>query len=344
MDCNLFLLLHGFFSLIFSIFAAKYTYMGLFGLFNKKKTETLDKGLEKTKQSVFSKLARAVAGKSKVDDDVLDNLEEVLISSDVGVDTTIKIIDRIQERVARDKYVSTSELNGILRSTIADLLTENNSGDTSNWDLPSDHKPYVILVVGVNGVGKTTTIGKLAYQFKKAGKKVYLGAADTFRAAAVEQIQIWGDRVGVPVVKQQMGSDPASVAFDTLQSAKANGADVVLIDTAGRLHNKVGLMNELKKIKDVMKKVVPTAPDEVLLVLDGSTGQNAFEQAKQFAAVTQISSLAITKLDGTAKGGVVIGISDQLKVPVKYIGLGEGMEDLQLFNRNEFVDSLFKQQ
>ena len=318
--------------------------MGLFGLFNKKKKETLDKGLEKTKQSVFSKLARAVAGKSKVDDDVLDNLEEVLISSDVGVDTTIKIIDRIQERVARDKYVSTSELNGILRSTIADLLTENNSGDTSNWDLPSDHKPYVILVVGVNGVGKTTTIGKLAYQFKKAGKKVYLGAADTFRAAAVEQIQIWGDRVGVPVVKQQMGSDPASVAFDTIQSAKANGADVVLIDTAGRLHNKVGLMNELKKIKDVMKKVVPTAPDEVLLVLDGSTGQNAFEQAKQFAAVTQISSLAITKLDGTAKGGVVIGISDQLKVPVKYIGLGEGMEDLQLFNRNEFVDSLFKQQ
>ncbi|GJG35916.1 signal recognition particle-docking protein FtsY [Prevotella lacticifex] len=318
--------------------------MGLFGLFNKKKKETLDKGLEKTKQSVFSKLARAVAGKSKVDDDVLDNLEEVLITSDVGVDTTIKIIDRIQERVARDKYVSTSELNGILRSTIADLLTENNSGDTSNWDLPSDHKPYVILVVGVNGVGKTTTIGKLAYQFKKAGKKVYLGAADTFRAAAVEQIQIWGDRVGVPVVKQQMGSDPASVAFDTLQSAKANDADVVLIDTAGRLHNKVGLMNELKKIKDVMKKVVPTAPDEVLLVLDGSTGQNAFEQAKQFAAVTQISSLAITKLDGTAKGGVVIGISDQLKVPVKYIGLGEGMEDLQLFNRNEFVDSLFKQQ
>ena len=318
--------------------------MGLFGLFNKKKKETLDKGLEKTKQSVFSKLARAVAGKSKVDDDVLDNLEEVLITSDVGVHTTIKIIDRIQERVARDKYVSTSELNGILRSTIADLLTENNSGDTSNWDLPSDHKPYVILVVGVNGVGKTTTIGKLAYQFKKAGKKVYLGAADTFRAAAVEQIQIWGDRVGVPVVKQQMGSDPASVAFDTLQSAKANGADVVLIDTAGRLHNKVGLMNELKKIKDVMKKVVPTAPDEVLLVLDGSTGQNAFEQAKQFAAVTQISSLAITKLDGTAKGGVVIGISDQLKVPVKYIGLGEGMEDLQLFNRNEFVDSLFKQQ
>lgn len=316
--------------------------MALFGLFNKKKKETLDKGLEKTKQSVFSKIARAVAGKSKVDDDVLDNLEEVLISSDVGVDTTIKIIDRIQERVARDKYVSTSELNGILRGAIADLLTENNTGDNSNWDLPTDHKPYVILVVGVNGVGKTTTIGKLAYQFKKAGKKVYLGAADTFRAAAVEQIQIWGDRVGVPVVKQQMGSDPASVAFDTIQSAKANNADVVLIDTAGRLHNKVGLMNELKKIKDVMKKVMPTAPDEVLLVLDGSTGQNAFEQAKQFAGVTQITSLAITKLDGTAKGGVVIGISDQLKVPVKYIGLGEGMEDLQLFNKKEFVDSLFK--
>ena len=316
--------------------------MGLFGLFNKKKKETLDKGLEKTKQSVFSKIARAVAGKSKVDDDVLDNLEEILISSDVGVDTTIKIIERIEERVARDKYVSTSELNGILRSTIAQLLTENNTGSNENWDLPDDHKPYVILVVGVNGVGKTTTIGKLAYQFKKAGKKVYLGAADTFRAAAVEQIQIWGDRVGVPVVKQQMGSDPASVAFDTLQSAKANDADVVLIDTAGRLHNKVGLMNELKKIKDVMKKVVPSAPDEVLLVLDGSTGQHAFEQAKQFAAVTQITSLAITKLDGTAKGGVVIGISDQLKVPVKYIGLGEGMEDLQLFNKTEFVDSLFK--
>ena len=316
--------------------------MALFGLFNKQKKETLDKGLEKTKQSVFSKIARAVAGKSKVDDDVLDNLEEVLISSDVGVDTTIKIIDRIQERVARDKYVSTSELNGILRGAIADLLTENNTGDNSNWDLPTDHKPYVILVVGVNGVGKTTTIGKLAYQFKKAGKKVYLGAADTFRAAAVEQIQIWGDRVGVPVVKQQMGSDPASVAFDTIQSAKANNADVVLIDTAGRLHNKVGLMNELKKIKDVMKKVMPTAPDEVLLVLDGSTAQNAFEQARQFAAVTKITSLAITKLDGTAKGGVVIGISDQLKVPVKYIGLGEGMEDLQLFNKKEFVDSLFK--
>ena len=290
---------------------------------------------------VFSKITRAIAGKSKVDDDVLDNLEEALITSDVGVDTTLKIIHRIEERVARDKYVSTSELNTILKEEIASLLTENNTKDSSNWDLPSDHKPYVILVVGVNGVGKTTTIGKLAYQFKQAGKKVYLGAADTFRAAAVEQIQIWGDRVGVPVIKQQMGADPASVAFDTLQSAKANGADVVLIDTAGRLHNKVGLMNELKKIKDVMKKVVPTAPDEVLLVLDGSTGQNAFEQAKQFSAVTSITSLAITKLDGTAKGGVVIGISDQLKVPVKYIGLGEKMEDLQLFNRKEFVDSLF---
>ena len=292
--------------------------MGFFGIFGKKNKETLDKGLEKTKTSVFDKLARAVAGKSKVDDDVLDNLEEVLITSDVGVDTTLKIIERIEKRVARDKYVSTSELNGILRDEISSLLAENHSEDNDNWDLPSDHKPYVILVVGVNGVGKTTTIG-------------------------VEQLCIWGERVGVTVIKQQMGSDPASVAFDTLQSATANGADVVLIDTAGRLHNKVGLMNELKKIKDVMKKVLPEAPDEVMLVLDGSTGQNAFEQAKQFAAVTQITSLAITKLDGTAKGGVVIGISDQLKVPVKYIGLGEGMEDLQLFNNREFVDSLFRQ-
>ncbi|MCI6551170.1 MAG: signal recognition particle-docking protein FtsY [Prevotella sp.] len=317
--------------------------MGIFGLFNKQKKEVLDQGLEKTKQSVFSKLTRAVAGKSKVDDDVLDNLEEVLISSDVGVDTTIKIIHSIEERVARDKYISTSELNSILRDEIVSLLADNNAVDGDNWDIPSTHKPYVILVVGVNGVGKTTTIGKLAYQFKQAGKKVYLGAADTFRAAAVEQIQIWGDRIGVPVIKQQMGADPASVAFDTLQSAKANGADVVLIDTAGRLHNKVGLMNELKKIKEVMKKVLPDAPDEVMLVLDGSTGQNAFEQAKQFSAITQITSLAITKLDGTAKGGVVIGISDQLKVPVKYIGLGEKPEDLQLFNRKEFVDSLFAQ-
>ena len=289
--------------------------MGIFGLFNKSKKETLDRGLEKTKQSVFDKLSRAIVGKSKVDDSVLDNLEEVLITSDVGVETTLKVIERIETRVARDKYVSTSELNGILRDEIAALLAENNSDDNENWDLPADHKPYVILVVGVNGVGKTTTIGKLAYQFKKAGKKVFLGAADTFRAAAVEQISIWGERVGVPVIKQQMGSDPASVAFDTLSSAKANGADVVLIDTAGRLHNKISLMNELKKIKDVMKKVLP--------------------------AVTQITSLAITKLDGTAKGGVVIGISDQLKVPVKYIGLGEGMEDLQLFNKRQFVDSLF---
>lgn len=316
--------------------------MGLFGFFSSKNKETLDKGLEKTKESVFGKLARIVAGKSTVDDDVLDDLEEILITSDVGVDTTVKIINRIEERVATDKYVSTSELDRILREEIAKLLEENHTGDNADWSLPVDHKPYVILVVGVNGVGKTTTIGKLAYQFKKAGKNVYLGAADTFRAAAVEQISIWGERVGVPVVKQQMGSDPASVAFDTLQSAKANGADVVIIDTAGRLHNKVGLMNELKKIKDVMKKVLPEAPDEVLLVLDGSTGQNAFEQAKQFSAVTNITSLAITKLDGTAKGGVVIGISDQLKVPVKYIGLGEGMEDLQLFNKVEFVDSLFK--
>ncbi|MBF1062514.1 MAG: signal recognition particle-docking protein FtsY [Prevotellaceae bacterium] len=315
--------------------------MGIFGLFSKKKKETLDQGLEQTKQSVFTKLSRAIAGKSTVDDDVLDNLEEVLITSDVGVESTLKIIHRIEERVARDKYVSTNELNIILKEEIGNLLSENNNGDNSNWELPTDHLPYVILVVGVNGVGKTTTIGKLAYQFKQAGKKVYLGAADTFRAAAVEQIQIWGDRVGVPVIKQQMGSDPASVAFDTLQSAKANGADVVLIDTAGRLHNKVGLMNELKKIKDVMKRIVPTAPDEVLLVLDGSTGQNAFEQAKQFSSVTQITSLAITKLDGTAKGGVVIGISDQLKVPVKYIGLGEKIEDLQLFNKKEYVDSLF---
>ena len=315
--------------------------MGIFGFFNKNKKEVLDNGLEKTKHSVFDKISRAVMGKSTVDDEVLDNLEEALITSDIGVDTTLKIIKRIEERVARDKYVSTSELNNIMRDEIASLLTENNTADNEDWELPTDHRPYVILVVGVNGVGKTTTIGKLAYQFKKSGKKVYLGAADTFRAAAVEQICIWGERVGVPVVKQQMGADPASVAFDTLSSAKANGADVVIIDTAGRLHNKVGLMNELKKIKEVMKKVVPTAPDEVMLVLDGSTGQNAFEQAKQFSAVTSITSLAITKLDGTAKGGVVIGISDQLKVPVKYIGLGESMEALQLFNKKQFVDSLF---
>lgn len=320
--------------------------MGFFSkFFNKnkeQKQETLNQGLEKTKQSVFSKITRAIAGKDKIDDEVLDNLEEVLITSDVGVDTTLKIIERIEARVARDKYVSTSELNRMLKEEIAGLLADTGNKDGDEWELPEDHKPYVILVVGVNGVGKTTTIGKLAWQFKQAGKKVYLGAADTFRAAAVEQICIWGERVGVPVIKQKMGADPASVAFDTISSAKANGADVVIIDTAGRLHNKVGLMNELKKIKDVMKKVMPEAPDEVLLVLDGSTGQNAFEQAKQFSAVTQISSLAITKLDGTAKGGVVIGISDQLQVPVKYIGLGEGMEDLQIFNRTDFVNTLFK--
>ena len=315
--------------------------MGFFGLFSKEKKETLDKGLEKTKQSFLDKVVRVVAAKDTVDDDVLDDLEEMLITSDVGVDTTLKIIERIQERVARDKYVSTSELNNILREEIATLMAENNAQGDGSWSIPTDHKPYVILVVGVNGVGKTTTIGKLAHLFKSEGLKVVLGAADTFRAAAVEQLCIWGERVGVTVVKQQMGADPASVAFDTLQSAKASGADVVLIDTAGRLHNKVNLMNELKKIKEVMKKVMPEAPDEVMLVLDGSTGQNAFEQAKQFSAVTQITSLAITKIDGTAKGGVVIGISDQLKVPVKYIGLGEGMEDLQLFNRQEFVNSLF---
>ena len=316
--------------------------MGIFNFFSKEKKETLDKGLEKTKKGLFDKLKRAVAGKSKIDDDFLDNLEEVFITSDVGVDTTLKIIERLQQRVARDKYVTTDELNSLLCDEITQMLSENNNANSEDFTVPSNNKPYVIMVVGVNGVGKTTTIGKLAYQFKKAGNKVVLGAADTFRAAAVEQICIWGERVGVPVVKQQMGSDPASVAFDALQSAKANGADVVLIDTAGRLHNKVNLMNELKKIKEVMKKVLPDAPDEVMLVLDGSTGQNAFEQAKQFSAVTNITSLAITKLDGTAKGGVVIGISDQLKVPVKYIGLGEGMEDLQLFNKREFVDSLFK--
>ncbi|MDO4824250.1 MAG: signal recognition particle-docking protein FtsY [Bacteroidales bacterium] len=316
--------------------------MGFFGLFSKeKKKENLDKGLETTKRTVFEKISRAVAGKSKVDEEVLDNLEEVLVTSDVGVDTTLKIIEHIEERVARDKYVGTAELNQILREEIAKLLTENNTEDTDGFQIPEGHKPYVILVVGVNGVGKTTTIGKLAYQFKESGYKVVLGAADTFRAAAVEQLCIWGERVGVPVVKQQMGSDPASVAYDTVSNAVANGADVVIIDTAGRLHNKVGLMNELTKIRNVMKKVVDTAPDEVLLVLDGSTGQNAFEQAKQFTAATDVTSMAITKLDGTAKGGVVIGISDQFKVPVKYIGLGEGMLDLQPFNRKDFVDTLF---
>ena len=315
--------------------------MGIFSFFSKEKKETLDKGLSKTKENVFSKITRAIAGKSKVDDEVLDNLEEVLITSDVGVDTTLKIISRIEDRVARDKYVTTSELTAILREEIASLLTENHTEDLESFTVPEDKKPYVIMVVGVNGVGKTTTIGKLAYQFKKAGKNVYLGAADTFRAAAVEQLVIWSERVGVPIVKQKMGSDPASVAFDTLSSAKANGADVVIIDTAGRLHNKINLTNELTKIKNVMKKVVPDAPHEVLLVLDGSTGQNAFEQAKQFTAATEVNALAVTKLDGTAKGGVVIGISDHFRIPVKYIGLGEGMEDLQVFNRKEFVNSLF---
>ena len=315
--------------------------MGFFNFFSKEKKETLDKGLEKTKQGLFDKLKRAVAGRSKIDDDFLDNLEEVFITSDVGVETTLKIIDRLQKRAARDKYVSTSELNTLLRDEITEMLAENNNADTPDFSVPSDKKPYVIMVVGVNGVGKTTTIGKLAYQFKKAGNKVVLGAADTFRAAAIEQLQIWGERVDVPVVKQQMGSDPASVAFDTVSSAKASGADVVIIDTAGRLHNKVGLMKELSKIKNVMQKVVPDAPHEVLLVLDGSTAQNAYEQAKQFVAATEVNELAITKLDGTAKGGVVIGISDQFKIPVKYIGLGEGLEDLQIFRKKEFVDSLF---
>ena len=315
--------------------------MGFFSFFSKEKKETLDKGLSKTKESVFSKIARAVAGKSKVDDEVLDNLEEVLITSDVGVETTLNIIKRIEERVARDKYVNTQELNRILREEIAALLTENNTMDSEEFSVPEGKKPYVIMVVGVNGVGKTTTIGKLAYQFKKKGLKVYVGAADTFRAAAVEQLDIWGERVGIPVIKQKMGSDPASVAYDTLSSAVANNADVVIIDTAGRLHNKIGLMNELTKIKNVMQKVVADAPHEVLLVLDGSTGQNAFEQAKQFTKATEVTAMAITKLDGTAKGGVVIGISDQFKIPVKYIGLGEGIEDLQAFRRKEFVDSLF---
>ncbi|HLP05303.1 MAG TPA: signal recognition particle-docking protein FtsY [Paludibacter sp.] len=316
--------------------------MGIFNIFNKEKKETLDQGLSKTKESVFSKLARAVAGKSKVDDEVLDNLEEVLITSDVGVETTLRIIERIEKRVAQDKYVNTAELNAILKDEIASLLAENNSAAFADFNDTLPQKPYVIMVVGVNGVGKTTTIGKLAYQFKKAGKKVYLGAADTFRAAAVDQLVVWGERAGVPVVKQKMGADPASVAYDTIASAKANDADVVIIDTAGRLHNKVNLMNELTKIKNVMQKIIPDAPHEVLLVLDGSTGQNAFEQAKQFTKATDVTTLAITKLDGTAKGGVVIGISDQFKIPVKYIGLGEGMEHLQVFDRNEFVASLFE--
>lgn len=311
-------------------------------LFSSEKKETLDKGLEKSKSSFFSKLTKAVAGKSKVDDDVLDNLEEILVSSDVGVNTTLKVIERIEERVSRDKYVGTDELNKILREEIASLLSETQSGESTEFDIPKDKKPYVLMVVGVNGVGKTTTIGKLAYQFKKAGLKVVLGAADTFRAAAIDQLQVWADRVDVPLVKQQMGSDPASVAFDTLQSAVTQGADVVIIDTAGRLHNKVNLMNELTKVKRVMQKVIGDAPHDVMLVLDGSTGQNAFEQAKQFTAATEVTSLAVTKLDGTAKGGVVIGISDQFQIPVKYIGVGEGIEDLQVFNKYEFVDSFFK--
>ncbi len=314
--------------------------MGIFNFFSKEKKETLDQGLAKTKNSVFTKITRAVVGKSKVDDEVLDNLEEALISSDVGVETTLRIIERIERRASADKYVNTDELNTILKEEIVGLLTENNGDTLANFDDEYSSKPYVIMVVGVNGVGKTTTIGKLAYQFKQAGKKVYLGAADTFRAAAVDQLVIWGERVGVPVIKQKMGSDPASVAYDTLASAKANDADIVIIDTAGRLHNKVNLMNELTKIKNVMQKIIPNSPHEVLLVLDGSTGQNAFEQAKQFTKATQITSLAITKLDGTAKGGVVIGISDQFKIPVKYIGLGEKMEDLQLFDKKEFVESL----
>lgn len=317
--------------------------MGFFSkFFNKEKKETLDQGLERTKQGFFSKISRAIAGKSKIDDEVLDNLEEVFITSDVGVDTTLKIIDRIQARVARDKYVSSAELNRLLCEEICELLAENNNESAyEDFTVPASHKPHVIMVVGVNGVGKTTTIGKLAAQFKAAGNKVMLGAADTFRAAAVEQLDVWGERAGVPVVKQKLGADPAAVAFDTLQSAKANDIDVVIIDTAGRLHNKKGLMDELSKIRNVMQKVVPDAPHEVLLVLDGSTGQNAFEQARQFVAATDVNELAITKLDGTAKGGVVIGISDQFKIPVKYIGLGEGINDLQVFHKGEFVKSLF---
>jgi signal recognition particle-docking protein ftsY len=315
--------------------------MGLFGLFSKKKKETLDEGLAKSKENVFTKIARAVAGRTTIDDTVLDELEDVLVTSDVGVETTLKIIRRIEERVQRDKYVSTSELTGILRGEIAELLTENGATDGEDFTLPTNKKPYVIMVVGVNGVGKTTTIGKLAHQFKQNGYKVMLGAGDTFRAAAIEQLEIWAKRVDVPLIKQHQSADPASVAFDTLSAAMKAGSDVVIIDTAGRLHNKVGLMNELTKIRRVMQKVVPDAPHEVLLVLDGSTGQNAFEQAKQFTAATEVNALAITKLDGTAKGGVVIGISDQFKIPVKYIGLGEGIEDLQLFRKKEFVDSLF---
>ncbi|MCQ2329568.1 MAG: signal recognition particle-docking protein FtsY [Paludibacteraceae bacterium] len=314
-------------------------FLGLFG--KKEKQEVLENGMQKTKENVFQKITRAVAGKDKVDDEVLDNLEEALITSDVGVDTTLRIIERLQQRVRSEKYVGTAELNATIRSVVGDMLSENNSGQMLNFEDELPCKPYVVMVVGVNGVGKTTTIGKIAYQFAQAGKKVYLGAADTFRAAAVEQLMVWGDRAGCPVVKQSMGADPASVAYDTLASAKANDADVVLIDTAGRLHNKIALMNELTKIKNVMKKVVPDAPHDVMLVLDGSTGQNAFEQAKQFTKATEVTSLAITKLDGTAKGGVVLGISDQFKIPVRYIGLGERAEDLQVFDKEEFVKTLF---
>ena len=317
--------------------------MAFFNIFSKDKKEVLDQGLDKTKQSFFSKISKVIAGKSKIDDDVLDNLEEILLSADVGVTTTLRIIEKIQERVSKDKYLGTAELNQLLREEIASLLEENNTGDFNEFSIPTQEEPYVIMVVGVNGVGKTTTIGKLAYQFKKQGKSVMLGASDTFRAAAVDQLKIWAKRVDVPIVEQGMNADPASVAFDTLQSAKAKNVDVVIIDTAGRLHNKINLMNELTKIKNVMQKVIPNAPHEILLVLDGSTGQNAYEQAKQFSLATEINALAITKLDGTAKGGVVIGISDQFKIPVKYIGVGEGMEHLQVFNKQEFVDSLFKE-
>lgn len=317
--------------------------MGFFSIFSKDKKEVLDQGLDKTKQNFFSKISKVIAGKSKIDDDVLDNLEEILLSADVGVTTTLRIIEKIQERVSKDKYLGTAELNQLLREEIASLLEENNTGDFNEFSIPTQEEPYVIMVVGVNGVGKTTTIGKLAYQLKKQGKSVMLGASDTFRAAAVDQLKIWAKRVDVPIVEQGMNADPASVAFDTLQSAKAKNVDVVIIDTAGRLHNKINLMNELTKIKNVMQKVIPSAPHEILLVLDGSTGQNAYEQAKQFSLATEINALAITKLDGTAKGGVVIGISDQFKIPVKYIGVGEGMEHLQVFNKQEFVDSLFKE-
>jgi fused signal recognition particle receptor len=328
--------------LILELYAPKNQFiMGLFDFFSKEKKENLDKGLSKTREGFFSKLTRSIAGKSKVDDEVLDNLEEILVTSDVGVDTTLKIIERIEERVAEDKYLGTSELNRILRDEIGALLNENNSADQPDRIVPDQDHPYVIMVVGVNGVGKTTTIGKLAHQLKQQGKKVVLGAADTFRAAAIDQLRVWAERVDVPIITQKMGSDPASVAFDALQSGVAQGADVVIIDTAGRLHNKVGLMNELTKIKNVMQKVLPDAPHEVLLVLDASTGQNAVEQARQFTKATDVTALALTKLDGTAKGGVVIGISDEFKIPVKYIGVGEGMEDLQLFNRTAFVDSLF---